>query len=68
MLRAGIDYKRLAARMSNAPVGESVMCRPEGRTRADHVRIVWCNFCDMFKSREEFDRMVKRSWKHKGFR
>jgi len=33
---------------------------PPGRTEAKHQMIVWCNFSDVFESREEFERQIAR--------
>ena len=33
---------------------------PPGRTVAKHEMIVWCNFSDVFESREEFQRQIAR--------
>ena len=33
---------------------------PDGRTQQRHEHIVWCNFCDVFTGRWEFERLVIR--------
>jgi hypothetical protein len=33
---------------------------PPGRTVAKHEMIVWCNFSDVFKNREEFEEQIAR--------
>jgi hypothetical protein len=30
----------------------------DGRTRAQHIKCVWCNYCDWFVSRAAFDAAV----------